>query len=182
MILSDGSIRRYLEAGTLAIEPRPTEAQLQPASVDVTLGHSFIKPRPGRAVDPENPPAPEDCERIHRTEAFGLYPGEFILGSTVQRFRIPDDLVARVEGLSTLGRLGLLVHATAGFVDPGFEGDITLEICNIGPRAVWLRPGMRIAQIAFTITDSPVERPYGSVGNKYQGQCGATAARPKRRK
>src|SRR5690606_10251661 len=115
---------------------------------------------------------------IDEGAAFTLHPGEFALGSTVERVRVPPDLVARVEGRSSIGRIAVVVHATAGFIDPGFDGEITLELSNLGRCAVKLYPGMRISQVVFHTMTSPAERPYGpSRGSKYQGQTGPVASR-----
>src|SRR5207249_9091798 len=110
-------------------------------------------------------------------ESFILHPGEFVLGSTLERVVLPDDLVARLEGKSSLGRLGLLIHSTAGYVDPGWNGYLTLELSNVANLPITLYPGMRIGQISFFRLTSPAEAPYGKAGNKYQGQRGPTPSR-----
>ena len=112
-------------------------------------------------------------------QAFVLHPGEFVLGATAERLALPDDLVARIEGKSSLGRLGLLIHSTAGFIDPGFDGHITLELSNVANLPITLYPGMRIGQVSFLTMTTPAEHPYGSskVGSKYQGQRGPTPSR-----
>jgi dCTP deaminase len=110
-------------------------------------------------------------------EAFILHPGEFVLGSTLERVAIPDDLVARLEGKSSLGRLGLLIHSTAGYVDPGWDGYLTLELSNVANLPITIYPGMKIGQISFFRLTTPADTPYGSAGNKYQGQRGPTASR-----
>ncbi len=184
MILSDRDIQARLNKGDLHIDPSPDMAvQLQPASVDLRLGHNFVVYRLPHVpcIDPRDPNSvshyTEDVN-IPEGQAFVLQPGEFALGSTMERVRIPADLVARVEGRSSIGRLAIVVHATAGFIDPGFEGQITLELGNLGRCAVKLYPGMRISQIVFHTMLNPAERPYGADRNsKYQGQQGPVASR-----
>jgi len=184
MILSDRDIRARLELGDLVIDPiTDWDLQLQPASVDLRLGKQFavyrlphlpcIDPRDKANIDAVTEPI-----EIADGEAFILHPGEFALAHTAEYIKIPADLVARVEGRSSLGRLAIVVHATAGFIDPGFEGTITLELSNLGRAAVKLYPGMRISQLVFDTMTSPAERPYGSGrGSKYQGQRGAVPSR-----
>jgi dCTP deaminase len=184
MILSDRDIRMRLAAGTLGIEPLADPAlQIQPASVDLRLSPEFIVYRPGEiaCLDPR---APESlslaAERtvIREGEAFTLHPGDFALGSTVERVSIPDDLVGQVDGRSSVGRLAIVVHATAGLIDPGFTGQITLELSNIGRIPVRLYPGVRIAQIVLQQLSSPAERPYGAQrGSNYQAQSGPQLSR-----
>lgn len=181
MILSDGSIRALVESGRLVLEPI-TPDQIQPASVDVRLGPRFLvfRNHTVSAIDPFEMPSdlmqPVD---VAQDTPFILHPGEFVLGSTVERVGMPDDLVARVEGKSSLGRVGLLIHATAGFVDPGFSGQITLELSNVSPLPVKLWPGMRIGQLSFHTLDRPSERPYGhpELGSKYIDQEGPVGSR-----
>ena len=204
MILSDGDIRRRLEKGDLVVEPLDDpELQIQPASLDMRLGREFLEfqqtnvpcIRPARGTDaadytsrtvvgtPENQRTLPDFEaevdaRIKEREEFILHPGDFVLGTTKERVEIPDDLIAHVEGRSSLGRLAIVVHATAGIVDPGYEGQITLELSNLGTAPVALSPGMRISQLIFTELSSPAERPYGADrDSKYQGQSGPQASR-----
>lgn len=184
MILSDRDIAKRLEQGDLLIdELSDPELQIQPASVDLRLSPSFIVYRLPHVpcIDARDPHSVEHyTERVEiaEGEAFVLQPGEFALGSTLERVRIPPDLVARVEGRSSIGRLAVVVHATAGFIDPGFEGQITLELSNLGRCAVKLYPGMRISQIVFHTMSSPAERPYGKErGSKYQGQEGPVTSR-----
>ena len=189
MILSDRDIRARLEQGDRQIEPLDDpELQIQPASVDLRLAAEFIvyKLPHVPVIDPR---APETLEsytspiRIAEGEPFVLHPGEFALGSTIERVRIPHDLVARVEGRSSFGRLAVVVHATAGFIDPGFEGQITLELSNLGRCAVLLYPGTRISQVVFHTMTSPAERPYGPArGSKYHGQVGPVMSRVNRDK
>jgi dCTP deaminase len=183
MILSDREIRSALESGHLAIEPLDDpEVQIQPASVDMRLGNRFVVFRHSSKpyIDPAVDDAAEYTEvvQIADDEAFYLHPGEFVLGTTRERVRIPEDLVGRVDGRSSIGRLAILVHATAGFIDPGFEGNVTLEFSNVGKMPVRLRPNMRVCQISFERLSSPAEQPYGVArGSKYQGQVGPTPSR-----
>jgi dCTP deaminase len=179
--LSDRSIREALASGGLGIEPFDPEL-VQPASVDLRLARTFLAFRTtsGRvSIDPKQP-AEELMETVEvgPGEPLLLYPRQFVLGSTVERVRIPDDLVARLEGRSSLGRLGIIIHSTAGVVDPGWDGHLTLEISNLAPLAVALYPGMRIAQLSLMRLDSPAEVPYGPArGSKYQGDVLPTASR-----
>lgn len=169
MILSDRDLRQRLRDRSIVVEPlADLELQLQPASIDLRLGRQFR-----RAVR-----ASEEVEELSEGDDFVLGPGEFALGTTLERVHVPTDLVARVEGRSSIGRLAILVHATAGFIDPGFEGEITLELANLGPAPASLRVGARICQIVFHVLTSPVERPYGPArGSKYAGQKGPTPSR-----
>ena len=184
MILSDGDILDRLEAGDLVIEPlEDVSLQVQPASVDVRLGREFLEFQ--RANIPSiHPNSDEEAESyvtetvVEEDEEFILHPGDFVLGTTKERVEIPRDLVAQVEGRSSLGRLAIVVHATAGFVDPGFRGRITLELSNLGTAPVALSPGMRISQLVFTELKTPAREPYGSGrGSKYQDQGGPQASR-----
>ncbi|MEM7448844.1 MAG: dCTP deaminase [Myxococcota bacterium] len=184
MILSDADLKKRLEQGDLVVEPiDDPELQIQPASIDLRLGGKFVLYRQPLVpfLDARDTQSLErQVERIEVSgdEGFILQPGAFVLGTTFERVRIPDDLVARVEGRSSIGRLAVVVHATAGFIDPGFQGQITLELSNLGRCAVKLYPGMRISQIVFHEMRSPAERPYGSArGSKYQGQLGPVASR-----
>ena len=184
MILSDADIRRRLADGELVVEPlADPELQVQPASIDLRLGREFLEfqrtniscihPDSEREVD-------EYVEESHveAGEDFVLHPGDFVLGTTKERVEIPPDLIAHVEGRSSLGRLAVMVHATAGLADPGYQGQITLELSNLGTAPVALTPGMRISQLTFTELKSPAERPYGTErGSKYQGQSGPQASR-----
>jgi dCTP deaminase len=181
MLLSDRDIRAELAGGRIGLEPLDLD-MVQPSSVDVRLDRFF------RLFDnhkyPFIDPAEEQDEltRLIETkhgEAFILHPGEFVLGSTFELVTLPDDVAARLEGKSSLGRLGLLTHSTAGFVDPGFSGHVTLELSNVATLPIKLWPGMKIGQLCFFRTSSPVENPYGSgpYGNRYQGQRGPTASR-----
>jgi len=182
MILSDGTIRKLLAEGRIVIEPLD-ESHIQPASVDVRLGDTFLAFRRHMNTDID-PFQTNDAlmERVDVEEGrpFILHPGEFVLGTTLERLTLPDDVVARIEGKSSLGRLGLLIHATAGFVDPGWaNGQITLELSNVAPLPIRLWPGMKIAQFSFMQMDAPAEVPYGhpSLGSKYQGQQGPVASK-----
>lgn len=184
MILSDKDILARLKQGDLVVDPLDDlQLQVQPASIDLRLGHEFLAFRHPHIpyIDPRAGPASDYTERIEIPAGgmFVLHPGEFVLGTTYERVRIPADLVAKVEGRSSLGRLAVVVHATAGFVDPGFEGHITLELSNLGRVPVALHPMMRVSQIALHQMSSPAERPYGhpTRGSKYQGQRGPVASR-----
>lgn len=182
MILSDGTIRKCLAEGRIVIDPLD-ESFIQPASVDVRLDSVFLAFRRHTTSDID-PWQTNDrlMEKVSVSpgEPFILHPGEFVLGTTLERLTLPDDIVARIEGKSSLGRLGLLIHATAGFVDPGWRnGQITLELSNVAPLPIRLWPGMKIAQFSFMQMDAPAERPYGhpDLGSKYQGQSGPVASR-----
>jgi len=184
MILSDVDICRRLEEGDLAIEPlSDPELQIQPASVDLRLGREFLEFQrtniPCIHPDSEH----EIDEYVSETHVeedgeFILHPGDFVLGTTVERVEIPPDLLGTVQGRSSLGRLAVVIHATAGIVDPGYRGQITLELSNLGAAPVALTPGMRISQLIFTELSTPAERPYGTKrGSKYQDQAGPQASR-----
>ena len=173
-VLSDRDIRAEIERGRVVIEPYHP-GDLQPSSVDLHLDRSFRVFRNNRyAYIDVRTSQPELTELLHvdEDEAFILHPGEFVLGQTLEWVELPDDLVARLEGKSSLGRLGLLIHSTAGYVDPGWKGNLTLELSNVANLPIALYFGMRIGQISFFRMSSPVERPYGSaeLGSKYQGQ------------
>ena len=180
-VLSDGTIRRLVESGRIRIEPWDP-AMLQPASIDLRLGGSFrvFENHKIPAIDLAAPPrnVTEGVE-IADDESFVIHPGEFVLGRTQEHVELPDDVVARIEGKSSLGRLGLIVHATAGFVDPGFQGTLTLEITNLTRVPIVLWPGKPIAQLSFMTLDRPAERPYGhpELGSHYVGQVEATESR-----
>ena len=177
-VLSDGTIRRLVDEGRIVIEPWDPEL-VQPASVDLRLGSSFRVFHNHRtsAIDLREPPT--NLTEEVTGEMFVIHPGEFVLGVTAEYVELPDDIVARIEGKSSLGRLGLIVHATAGFVDPGFKGTLTLEITNLTRVPIKLYPGLLIAQLSFMTLDAPAERPYGSeaLGSHYQGQTAATESR-----
>jgi dCTP deaminase len=178
-VLSDGTIRRLVDEGRIVIEPWDPEL-VQPASVDLRLGDSFRVFHNHRtaAIDLRDPPT-NLTEEIPDADVFVIHPGEFVLGVTREYVELPEDIVARIEGKSSLGRLGLIVHATAGFVDPGFKGTLTLEITNLTRVPIKLYPGLLIAQLSFMALDAPAERPYGSeaLGSHYQGQTAATESR-----
>ena len=179
-VLSDRDIRAALEAGDVAI--RPYDAQdLQPSSVDLHLDRSFRVFRNNRYpfIDVRAPqPDLTELLTVADDEPFVLHPGEFVLGQTLEWVELPNDLVARLEGKSSLGRLGLLIHSTAGYVDPGWKGNLTLELSNVANLPIALYFGMKIGQISFFKMSSAVERPYGSpsLGSKYQGQSEPTAS------
>ena len=180
-VLSDGTIRRLAEEGRIVIEPWEP-GLVQPASIDLRLGDSFrvFHNHRAAAIDLREPPTNLTEEvTIADGEAFVIHPGEFVLGRTLERVELPDDIVARIEGKSSIGRLGLIVHATAGFVDPGFKGTLTLEITNLTRIPIKLYAGLPIAQLSFMTLDAPAERPYGSaeLGSHYQGQLAATESR-----
>jgi dCTP deaminase len=184
MILADTDILARLGDGDLVIEPlADVDMQVQPASVDLRLGSEFLEFQRTNISCIHPGDEAEVDEYISEThvadgEDFILHPGDFVLGTTRERVEIPDDLVAHVEGRSSLGRLAIVVHATAGLADPGYEGQITLELSNLGNAPVALTPGMRISQLTFTELTSPAERPYGAErGSKYQGQDGPQASR-----
>ena len=180
-LLSDRDIRSELESGRLVCAPL-AESAIQPASIDVRLCNQFrvfINHRHAY-IDVREPQADlTELEVIQSDEPFVLHPSEFVLASTVELVKIPNYLVARVEGKSSLGRLGLLVHATAGFVDPGFEGRLTLELSNVSSLPIRLYANMKIGQLSFQNLTSPAEHPYGhpALGSRYQGQDLPTASR-----
>ena len=184
MILSDADILRRLEAGDLVVEPlSDPEIQVQPASVDLRLGREFLEFQHANipCIHPNSEQEVDEYVDETYVEEGGeyiLHPGDFVLGTTVERVAIPDDLIAHVEGRSSLGRLAIVVHATAGLCDPGYEGQITLELSNLGTAPVALTPGMRISQLTFTELKTPADRPYGEErGSKYQGQSGPQASK-----
>jgi dCTP deaminase len=180
VVLSDRTIRRLLDEGRIEIEPYD-ESLLQPSSVDVRVDKYFRVFHNARHpfIDVREPQ--EDLTELVEvdTEPFILHPGEFVLGSTLERIRLPDDLVARLEGKSSLGRLGLLIHSTAGFIDPGWDGHVTLELSNVANLPITIYHGMKIGQLSFVQLSEPAEAPYGTggLGSKYQGQKGPTPSR-----
>jgi dCTP deaminase len=179
-VLSDRDIRAELEAGRIKIDPYDP-ADLQPSSVDLHLDRSFRVFRNNRyAYIDVRAPQPDLTEmlKVADDEPFILHPGEFVLGQILEWVELPDDLVARLDGKSSLGRIGLLIHSTAGYVDPGWKGNLTLELSNVANLPIALYFGMRIGQISFFSMTSPVDRPYGSkgLGSKYQGQSEPTAS------
>ena len=180
-VLSDGTIRRLVEEGAIKLDPWDP-AMVQPASVDLKLGASFRVFHNFRveSIDLADPPTNlTEHVAVGDGESFVIHPGEFVLGRTEEWVELPDDLVARIEGKSSLGRLGLIVHATAGFVDPGWRGTLTLEITNLTRVPIVLWPGKPIAQLSFMTLDAPAERPYGhpELGSHYHGQVEATESR-----
>jgi dCTP deaminase len=184
MILSDRDLRDRLERGDIKIEPLlDPEIQIQPASIDLRLGLDFqtfnftqlalIDP-----LDPESFAHLTTQVRLSEDDRFIVHPGQFILATTLEHVEVPGDLVARLEGRSSVGRLGIVIHSTAGYIDPGFRGTVTLEISNLGVLPVALYPLMRICQIAFEQMSSPVSEGYGTKRTaKYQGQQTATVSR-----
>ena len=181
MILSDRTINEKMRSGDLIIDPLGENA-VQPASVDVRLDAEILVFRNSwRTHIDVTQPADDVVERVYIEEGrpFLLHPGQFALGSTLERVAIPHDVVARIEGKSSLARYGLLIHSTAGFVDPGWDGKLTLEFSNVGILGITLRAGMKIGHISFTQLTTPAENPYGSraLRSKYQGQNGPAASR-----
>ncbi len=181
MLLSDRDIKAEVDGGRVVLEPYEP-AMVQPSSVDVRLDRFFRVFENHRY--PHIDPASEqpDLTRLVEVvpdEAFVLHPGEFVLASTFEVVTLPDDVAARLEGKSSLGRLGLLTHSTAGFIDPGFSGHVTLELSNVATLPIMLWPGMKIGQLCFFRLSSPAEHPYGSAkhGSRYQGQRGPTPSR-----
>ncbi len=176
MVLSDRSIKEELAAGRLVIDPYDP-ALLQPSSVDVRVAGQFRVFRNNRQpfVDVRQPSEDlTELVEVDGDEPFILHPGEFVLGTTLERIALRNDLVARLEGKSSLGRLGLLIHSTAGYIDPGWDGDITLELSNVSRLPITIYPGMRIGQLSFHQMTTPVDTPYRG---KYKGQSGPTASR-----
>ena len=181
MILSDKTISQELETGRIIIDPLGPEA-LQPSSVDLRLDHRFLvfKNHSMGHIDlKKNLESLTEPVEIGLEDSLILHPGEFILGCTLERVSLPDDLVARLEGKSSLGRLGLLIHSTAGFVDAGWNGQLTLELSNVANLPITLYPGMKIGQISFIQMTSAADSPYGSkkLGSKYQDQKGPMPSR-----
>ena len=181
MILSDRTIREFLADGRIVSAPvDPTD--IQPSSVDLQLDDRFrvFLNHTRRVIDVKEDQTDLTEEVVvNNDDAFVLHPGEFALGSTLERVAIPDDLVGRIEGKSSLGRLGLLIHTTAGFVDAGWDGHLTLELSNVANLPITLYPGMKIGQISFIQMTTPADVPYGaaSLGSKYRGQRGPTPSR-----
>ncbi|AYO50287.1 dCTP deaminase [Micrococcus luteus] len=184
MLLSDRDIRAELDSGRVGLDPLDP-AMVQPASVDVRLDRFFrlFDNHRYAHIDPRQ--EQDELTRLVEVdpdEAFILHPGEFVLGSTYEQVTLPDDLAARLEGKSSLGRLGLLTHSTAGFIDPGFSGHVTLELSNVATLPITLWPGMKIGQLCFFRLSSAAQSPYGTGANqnRYQGQRGPTASRAHR--
>ena len=181
VVLSDRTIKTELAAGRIVIEPLDVD-DIQPSSVDLHLGDDFQVFRNSRYpyIDPaRDQEGLTEREFASTEEPFVLHPGEFVLGTTTERIGLPDDVVGRLEGKSSLGRLGLLIHSTAGYVDPGWNGRLTLELSNVANLPIVLTPGMKIGQISFSKMTTPVDRPYGhpGLGSKYQGQTDATPSK-----
>jgi dCTP deaminase len=179
MILSDRTIREEIDAGRIVIDPFDPDC-IQPSSVDLHVDSQFRVFANSRYPYIDVKQEMEDLTELVEVkpdEPFILHPGEFVLGSTLERVGIPNDLVARLEGKSSLGRLGLLIHSTAGYVDPGWDGYLTLELSNVANLPITLYPGMKIGQISFFKLTTAADVPYGAAGNKYQGQRGPTASR-----
>jgi dCTP deaminase len=181
MILSDRSIREELARGRIVIDPFD-ERNVQPSSVDVRMDRFFrvFRNHTAPVIDVKLDLAGlTELVEVPDDGVFLLHPGEFVLGSTLEVVGVPDDLVARLEGKSSLARLGLLIHSTAGFIDPGFNGHITLELSNVATLPITLYPNMKIGQVSFMRMTTPAEHPYGSgrLGSKYQGQRGPTPSR-----
>jgi dCTP deaminase len=181
VLLSDRDILAEIDAGRVGLDPFE-RSMIQPSSIDVRLDKFF------RVFDnhkyPHIDPAADQSDltrevEVDGGETFVLHPGEFVLGSTYETVSLPDDVAARLEGKSSLGRLGLLTHSTAGFIDPGFSGHVTLELANVATLPIKLYPGMKIGQLCFFRLSSAAENPYGSAayGSRYQGQRGPTPSR-----
>ncbi len=181
-VLSDGTIRRLVDDGRIVIKPFDASL-IQPASIDLRLGDSFrvFNNHKAAAIDLRQGPPEGLTEQVtaNEVDGFVIHPGEFCLGRTAEWVELPDDVVARIEGKSSLGRLGLIVHATAGFIDPGWKGTLTLELNNLTRVPIKLYPNLLIAQLSFMALDQPALRPYGSeaLGSHYQGQVAATESR-----
>ena len=178
MIFSDKTIKESVASGRITIDPYD-EAMVQPSSVDLRCDPNFRVFENHRypLIDPKAPQADLTSNvTVTEDEPFILHPGEFVLGSTLEVVGLADDIVARLEGKSSLGRLGLLIHSTAGFIDPGFTGQVTLELSNVANLPIAIYPTMKIGQISFYQMTTPAEFPYGSpeLGSKYQGQSGPT--------
>ena len=181
MILSDRSIREALDSGRIVVDPMDP-SMIQPSSVDVTVDRFFrvFRNHTMGIIDvKQNLEDLTELIEIADDDVFILHPGEFVLGSTAERVALGPDLVARLEGKSSLGRLGLLIHSTAGFVDAGWDGHLTLELSNVATLPITLYPGMKIGQLSFIQMTTAADNPYGSaaVGSKYQGQRGPTPSR-----
>jgi dCTP deaminase len=181
VILSDRSLREAIAAGQIVIEPFEPD-NIQPSSIDIRVDRYFrvFRNHTSRVIDvKENQEDLTELVEISEDDCFILHPGEFVLGATAERLSVPNDLVARIEGKSSLGRLGLLIHSTAGFIDPGFDGHITLELANVANLPITIYPNMKIGQISFLQMSTPADHPYGSskIGSKYQGQRGPTPSR-----
>ena len=174
MILSDRDIKKAISEGTISVLPY-NQALVQPSSIDVRLSNKFLvfnRVQHALINVKEKQDGLMTLVEVNGEEPFILHPGEFVLGSTIETIRLPNNIAARIEGKSSLWRLGLLIHSTAGFIDPGWNGNITLELSNVSPLPITLYPEMKIGQISFAQMSSDVENPYGTgkLGSKYQGQ------------
>jgi dCTP deaminase len=180
VVLSDRTIRRLLDEGRIGVDPYDPQL-MQPSSLDVRVDRYFRVFRNSRYPYIDVKTEQEELTELVEVgdEPFILHPGEFVLGSTLERVTLPDDLVARLEGKSSLGRLGLLIHSTAGFIDPGWDGHVTLELSNVANLPITIYYGMKIGQLSFVQMTEPAETPYGAdkLGSKYQGQRGPTPSR-----
>jgi len=181
MIFSDRTMKEALKEGRISIDPYE-ESFVQPSSIDLRVDEVFrtFENHKYSVIDPKAPQEDLTTEvKATEEQPFILHPGEFVLGSTLEVVGLSNDVVARLEGKSSLGRLGLLIHSTAGFIDPGFEGHITLELSNVANLPIAIYPGMKIGQISFYQMTTPADNPYGSseLGSKYQGQRGPTPSR-----
>jgi dCTP deaminase len=181
VLLSDRDIRKEIESGRVVLDPFEV-SMIQPSSIDVRIDRFFrlFDNHKYPVIDPaEEQPELTRLVEVDPDEAFVLHPGEFVLASSYEVVTLPDDVAARLEGKSSLGRLGLLTHSTAGFIDPGFSGHVTLELSNVATLPIRLHPGMKIGQLCFFRLSSAAEHPYGSggQGSRYQGQRGPTASR-----
>ena len=181
MVLSDRTIKAEISAGRIVIDPYE-EGLIQPSSVDVRVDRKFRVFRNSRYpyIDVRQPMEDlTELVEIEGQEPFILHPGEFVLGQTLESIALPDDVVARLEGKSSLGRLGLLIHSTAGFIDPGWNGQVTLELSNVSTLPITIYAGMKIGQVSFMQMSEPAEHPYGSgdIGSKYQDQVGPVPSR-----
>ena len=181
MIYSDRDLKKLIDEGRLVIEPFDPDS-VQPSSIDLRVGNQFRVFANSRYPYIDVKERMDDLTELVEVaddEAFILHPGEFVLGSTLERVALPDDVVGRLEGKSSLGRLGLLIHSTAGYVDPGFAGYLTLELSNVANLPITIYPGMRIGQLSIFQMTSAAENPYGSgvLGSKYKGQEGPTPSR-----
>ncbi len=181
VILSDRTLRQQIAAGRIVVDPFDDRC-VQPSSIDVKISGLFrvFRNHTARLIDvKEDMTSLTELVEIPDDGVFILHPGEFVLGSTAERIGVPDDMVARIDGKSSLGRLGLIIHSTAGFIDPGFDGHITLELTNIATLPITLYPQMKVGQVSFMRMTSPADHPYGSgpLGSKYHGQRGPTPSR-----
>jgi len=181
VILSDRTLREQIGAGRIVVEPFD-ETCIQPSSIDVKIGNDFrvFRNHTARVIDvKQDMTSLTELVEIADDGVFVLHPGEFVLASTLERIGVPHDMVARIDGKSSLGRLGLIIHSTAGFIDPGFDGHITLELTNIATLPITLYPRMKVGQVSFMMMTTAADRPYGSgaYGSKYHGQRGPTPSR-----